>query len=90
MEGLHTELPEEQLGAPMVRRVQHLWWTIYIIDCYFSSSVGIPITVYDNDEVTTPLGSLRDSSQRDTALSLQVKLSHLLSTVISSKSIDKF
>ena len=86
MEGLHTELPEEQLNARTIRRMQHLWWTIYIMDRYFSSSVGVPIALHDN-EITTALTSPKDSSQRDATLSLQVKLSHLLSTVLNSKFI---
>jgi proline utilization trans-activator len=84
MEGLHTELPTEHLGAEGLRRCNNLWWTIYIIERHFSSTLGLPTGVHDC-EVTTPLTSPRDSSQRDAILSLHVKVARLVSTVVSSK-----
>lgn len=50
------------------------------MDRHFSSSVGIPMTAHDCD-ITT----LVDPSQQDTTLSLQVKLSRMLSTILASE-----
>ncbi|OAA35555.1 C6 transcription factor [Metarhizium rileyi] len=54
MEGLHTQLPEEELGAEKVTYCQDLWWTLYIMDRHFSSSLGLPMSVQDSD-ITTPV-----------------------------------
>ena len=85
MEGLHTELPEEALGAETVTRCRNLWWTLYIMDRHFSCSVGLPMSVKDS-EITTKINPLNQGSQGDMARSLQVNLSHLLSVTLTSKS----
>ncbi|QMW35971.1 hypothetical protein G4B84_011500 [Aspergillus flavus NRRL3357] len=54
-EGLHTHLPEEQLGAATVSRCRDLWWTLYILDRHFSYSVGLPMMTQDSD-ISTPIG----------------------------------
>ncbi|CAG8060872.1 unnamed protein product [Penicillium salamii] len=83
-EGLHTQLSEEQLGTDVVARCRNLWWTLYIMDRHFSYSVGLPMSAQDSD-ITTPIEPCT-TSHRDVALSLQVKLSHLLSTILTSES----
>lgn len=85
MEGLHTQLPEEQLGAETVRRCRNLWWTLYIMDRHFSSSLGIPITTQDSDITALP-EIPRVGLQQDPTLALQVQLWHLLSKIVASKS----
>ncbi|EFY88563.1 C6 transcription factor [Metarhizium acridum CQMa 102] len=54
MEGLHTQLPQEELGAEKVTYCRDLWWTLYIMDRHFSSSLGLPMSVQDGD-ITTPV-----------------------------------
>lgn len=85
MEGLHTQLPEEELGAEKVTYCQDLWWTLYIMDRHFSSSLGLPMSVQDSD-ITTPVNPPNIGSQSDSARSLQVNLSHLMSIIVTSKS----
>lgn len=84
-EGIHTMLPEEELGLETVTRCRNLWWTLYIMDRHFSTSLGLPTTTADC-EITVPVSSLSTDSQDDSTLSLQVKLSHLLSVIVTSKS----
>lgn len=81
-EGLHTQLSEEQLGADVVARCRNLWWTLYIMDRHFSYSVGLPMSMQDRD-ISTPIEPCSTSHQ-DVALSLQAKLSHLLSSILTS------
>ncbi|PYH96245.1 Zn(II)2Cys6 transcription factor [Aspergillus ellipticus CBS 707.79] len=83
LEGLHTELPEEELGSAALDRCRNLWWSLYIMDRHFSSSLGIPVIIQDND-VTTLIDSPNPSCQRNAMLSLRVKLSRLLSTVLGT------
>ncbi|OGM47217.1 Zn(II)2Cys6 transcription factor [Aspergillus bombycis] len=83
LEGLHTELPEDELGAATVTRCRNLWWTLYIMDRHLSSSLGLPMTTQDSD-ITTLIDSPSTCSQRDVTLSLQVRLSRLLSSILTS------
>lgn len=82
-EGLHTQLSEEQLGTDVVARCRNLWWTLYIMDRHFSYSVGLPMSAQDSD-ISTPIEPCT-ASHRDVALSLQAKLSHLLSSILTSE-----
>lgn len=83
LEGLHTPLPEKELGALMVKRCRNLWWTLYIMDRQFSTSLGLPMSIQDSG-ITTHLSVPGENSQEDTAVVLQVKLSQLLSHILSS------
>ncbi|KAK1484272.1 hypothetical protein CCUS01_03984 [Colletotrichum cuscutae] len=85
LEGLHTQLPEDALGTQVVARCRNLWWTLYIMDRHFSCSVGVPMNTQDAD-ITTVLDPPSICSQRDATLGLQVKLSRLLSSIITSQS----
>ncbi|KAM0537553.1 hypothetical protein ACHAP9_004101 [Verticillium nonalfalfae] len=82
LEGLHTPLPEKELGAQMVKRCRNLWWTLYIMDRQFSTSLGLPMSIQDGG-ITTHLSVPGENSQEDTAVVLQVKLSQLLSHILS-------
>lgn len=83
MEGMHTQLPEEDLGAETVTRCRNLWWTLYIIDRQFSSSLGLPMITNDSD--ITILVNPGGSDSRELAFSLQVRLSQMLSYIFNSE-----
>ncbi|RJE23739.1 hypothetical protein PHISCL_03932 [Aspergillus sclerotialis] len=75
-DGLHTDLPEHELGLDTVTRCRNLWWTLYVMDRHVSSSLGLPMIVQDSD-ITTVLNPARAGSRRDATLILHVKLSYL-------------
>ncbi|RGP76573.1 hypothetical protein FLONG3_5235 [Fusarium longipes] len=83
LEGLHTQLPDSELGSETVTRCRDLWWTLYIMDRHFSSSLGLPMSVQDSD-ISTPVNPPNVGSQHDSARSLQVNLSHLLSVILTT------
>ncbi|KAL3454224.1 hypothetical protein BJX65DRAFT_317914 [Aspergillus insuetus] len=83
MDGMHTQLPGDELGAETVARCRNLWWTLYVLDQHFSTSVGASMTPKDSD-ITTLLDPPATSSQSDATLGLLVRLSHLLSYILSS------
>ncbi|KAL3481034.1 fungal-specific transcription factor domain-containing protein [Aspergillus californicus] len=85
MDGMHTQLPEAELGHETVTRCRNLWWTLYVLDRHISSSVGASMTPQDSD-ITTLLDppSMSTCSQSDATLGLLVRLSHLLSYILSS------
>ncbi|OAR01680.1 hypothetical protein LLEC1_02195 [Akanthomyces lecanii] len=85
MEGLHTQLPEDELGSETVSRCRKLWWMLYIIDRHFSSSLGVPMTTPDSD-ITTQFDETETNGlvQHASTLRLQVSLSQLLSHIITT------
>ncbi|ATY65318.1 C6 transcription factor [Cordyceps militaris] len=78
LEGMHTNLPEHELGTGLTTYARDLWWTLYIMDRHFSSSVGLPMSVQDSD-ITTLVSPPGTGTAADSARSLQVNLSHLMS-----------
>ncbi|KAF5657455.1 hypothetical protein FHETE_10425 [Fusarium heterosporum] len=83
LEGLHTQLPDSELGSETVTSCRDLWWTLYIMDRHFSSSLGLPMSVQDSD-ISTPVNPPNVGSQGDSLRSLQVNLSHLLSVILTT------
>ena len=84
LEGMHTALPEDELSSDIVIRCRNLWWNLYNLDRYISTSLGLPMSVSDND-VTTLVNTPCLNVREHTTLGLQVKLSHLLAFISSSK-----
>ncbi|KAE8316587.1 fungal-specific transcription factor domain-containing protein [Aspergillus transmontanensis] len=82
MEGLHTQLPEQELGTATVTRCRNLWWTLYIMDRHVSSSLGLPMTTKDSDIST--LVNTPNMGFHDITFSLQVRLSQMLSFILST------
>ncbi|KAM5360787.1 hypothetical protein ACJZ2D_013533 [Fusarium nematophilum] len=83
LEGLHTQLPESELGPETVTSCRDLWWTLYIMDRHFSSSLGLPMSVQDSD-ITTTVNPPNVGTRGDSSRSLQVNLSHLLSVILTT------
>jgi hypothetical protein len=83
VEGLHRALPVEQLGQKRVERCTKIWWTVYILDRKFSSLIGSPTSVNDED-VTTALWDPKSSSEETAALSLHVKITQVITRVLNS------
>lgn len=81
-EGLHTQLPEEQLGLEVVTRCRNLWWTLYIMDRHFSYSVGLPMTTTDSD-ISASINPPDTCLTEDVAFTLQAKLSRLMSFILT-------
>lgn len=82
--GLHRERPAESSQGPFAARCRDVWWTIYILDRNFSSSMGVPTSIQDQD-ITASLPSLGSSSRREAAMRYQVKLSRILAQVVDSE-----
>lgn len=54
--GLHLNIPESQLRDPATREHRiRLWWTTYVFDRMWSSKLGHPFAIQDNDiELSLP------------------------------------
>ncbi|GIC86025.1 putative C6 transcription factor [Aspergillus udagawae] len=83
VEGLHRALPVDQLGQKRVERCTKVWWTVYILDRKFSSLIGSPASVNDED-VTTVLWDPMTCSQETAALSLHVKITQVITRVLNT------
>ncbi|KAM6510353.1 hypothetical protein FALCPG4_017969 [Fusarium falciforme] len=78
--GLHRERPLQTWGTEVTERCHRAWWTVYILDRAFSSSMGVPISIQDID-ITTPMPP-RDGPRDSIAMFIHVKLSTLISDVV--------
>ncbi|PWY86744.1 C6 transcription factor [Aspergillus heteromorphus CBS 117.55] len=83
VEGFHRAQPVEQLGQKLVNRWSNIWWTVYILDRQFSSLIGSPNSVRD-DEITSFLWDPQTCSQNEAALGLHVKITQVISRVLNT------
>ncbi|PYH42521.1 putative C6 transcription factor [Aspergillus saccharolyticus JOP 1030-1] len=83
VEGLHRAQPVEQLGQKLVTRWSNIWWTVYILDRKFSSFMGSPYSVND-DDVNAVLWDPRTCSQNEAVLSLHVRISQVAARVLNT------
>lgn len=85
LEGLHTCLPESEVGRDMARRCRNLWGSLWLIDRHMSTSLGLPLTT--SESVTLPwMANEASDIHEDVILGLQAKLSNLMWVILSSKS----
>ena len=74
----------EHFGPSDLERDRHLWWTVYILDRKFSSLMGNPPSIRDED-ISVQLPPQTDSGLTAATLGLHVELSRLIAQVINSK-----
>lgn len=84
-QGMHTDMPVENLGEPLVQRCRKIWWTVYILDRQMTSLMGLPQSIRD-DDITCQLPSFSGSTQRAAALNMQIKLSRIYAEIARSSS----
>jgi proline utilization trans-activator len=83
IQGMHTDMPIENLGEPLVQRCRKIWWTVYILDRQMTSLMGLPQSIQDED-ITCQLPHFNGSSQRTAALNMQIKLSRVYAEIARS------
>ncbi|KAJ5595536.1 uncharacterized protein N7459_001744 [Penicillium hispanicum] len=79
-EGMHTQMPIEYLGEPMVQRCRKIWWTVYILDREMTSLMGLPQSLSDN-HVNTLLPEFPGSIQRTAGIGMHIKLSRIIAEI---------
>ncbi|KAI1362522.1 fungal-specific transcription factor domain-containing protein [Xylaria arbuscula] len=82
-QGLHRELFGDEFTEEDKDRHYGLWWTIYILDRRFSTMMGAPSSIRDED-ITVPLPDYEKNCHFMKAMSLQVPLARLHAQVLSS------
>ncbi|TGJ86080.1 hypothetical protein E0Z10_g2710 [Xylaria hypoxylon] len=81
-QGLHRELVGNNLTNEDTERHYAVWWTVYILDRRFSSLMGAPNSIRDED-ITVPLPDSKDSHSAK-AMSMQVALAQLHAQVLNT------
>ncbi|KZL82592.1 c6 transcription factor, partial [Colletotrichum incanum] len=79
-EGMHTDMPAQQLGEAYVERCRRLWWTVHILDREMTSLFGLPPSIHD-DYVLCQLPTYSGSVQRTAALRMRIKLSKVIGSI---------
>ncbi|KAF6831213.1 C6 transcription factor [Colletotrichum plurivorum] len=79
-EGMHTDMPAQQLGEAHVERCRRIWWTVHILDREITSLFGLPPSIHD-DYVLCRLPTYSGSSQRTAALRMRIKLSEVIGSI---------
>ncbi len=84
-QGMHTDMPVENLGEALVQRCRKIWWTIYILDRQMTSLMGLPQSIQDND-ISCRLPTYSSSDQRAPALSMLIKFARIFAEISQSTS----
>jgi proline utilization trans-activator len=82
-QGMHTDMPIEKLGDPLVHRCRNIWWSVYILDRQMSSLMGLPQSIRD-DDISCPLPKLIGMAEGAGALSMQIKLARVYAEIAQS------
>lgn len=82
-QGMHTDMPVENLGDALVQRCRKIWWTVYILDRQMTSLMGLPQSIRD-DDISCQLPTFSGSSQRAAALNMQIKLARIYADIARS------
>jgi proline utilization trans-activator len=83
-QGMHTDMPVENLGEPTVQRCRKIWWTIYILDRQMTSLMGLPQAIQD-DDISCQLPTYAGSTQRVAGLQMQIKLARVYAKIARSR-----
>jgi hypothetical protein len=79
-QGMHTDMPVDQLGDHIVERSRRIWWTVYVLDREMTSLMGLPQSVHD-DDIHPALPHFGGSTQRVAALHMQIRLCRSIASV---------
>lgn len=77
-------MPEEVAGTEYSRRCNVMFWAVYMLDREFSSTIGTPSSIRDED-ITVKLPSETDDSIDALNMTLHVRLSRLRARILTSK-----
>ncbi|KAJ5560885.1 transcriptional regulator family: Fungal Specific TF [Penicillium sp. DV-2018c] len=83
LEGIHRHVPEELGGPDLSKRCRTIFWVVYLLDREFSALVGAPSSIRDED-ITVKLPAKMDNSVEHVNLTLHVRLSRLMATILTT------
>ncbi|KAJ5956284.1 transcriptional regulator family: Fungal Specific TF [Penicillium viridicatum] len=83
IEGIHRHVPEEICGPALSKRCRTIFWVVYMLDREFSALIGAPSSIRDED-ITVKLPAEMDDSVEQINLTLHVRLSRLMATILTT------
>ncbi|OQD98122.1 hypothetical protein PENSOL_c010G03468 [Penicillium solitum] len=83
IEGIHRHVPEEICGPELSKRCRTIFWVVYMLDREFSALIGAPSSIRDED-ITVKLPAEMDDSVEQINLTLHVRLSRLMATILTT------
>lgn len=83
VEGLHTNIQEINVGPEFARRGRQIWWTVYSLDRRFSTSMGLPNSLREED-ITAPFPEVTNTSMSVMGQAIHVGICQLLGRIIRS------
>ena len=86
--GMHTDMPVQDLGQPLVQRCRKIWWTVCLLDRQMTSLMGIPQSIRTY-EITCQLPDFTDSAHRRATLQMQINLSHAYADIARCKQVPE-
>ncbi|KAH7052257.1 fungal-specific transcription factor domain-containing protein [Macrophomina phaseolina] len=78
--GLHSEPSPIVMDERTCERRRKLWWTIYIIDRRFTSQIGAPVAIQDEDITVAPPKA--PGSRKASPLNINASLARILTDVV--------
>ncbi|KAI8655497.1 Zn(2)-C6 fungal-type domain-containing protein [Fusarium keratoplasticum] len=81
-EGFHRHASPAEVGATHSRRCNTMFWATYILDRHFSTLVGAPSSIRDED-ITAKLPSETVDSSWALAMTLNIRLSRLTAEILA-------
>ncbi|KAI5465278.1 hypothetical protein BGZ63DRAFT_500398 [Mariannaea sp. PMI_226] len=79
-QGMHTDMPQHDLGEELVERSRKAWWTAYVLDREMTSLMGLPQSIHD-DDVHPTLPSFAGSAHRVSALHMQIRFAQTIAAI---------
>ncbi|CDM31333.1 transcriptional regulator family: Fungal Specific TF [Penicillium roqueforti] len=83
IEGIHRHVPEDICGPELSKRCRTIFWVVYMLDREFSALIGAPSSIRDED-ITVKLPAEMDDSVEQINLTLHVRLSRLMATILTT------
>jgi proline utilization trans-activator len=87
--GLHRRIPENSMSAPEREHRVRVWWTCYALDRIYTSKVGLPVLLRDEDiDVQMPsMDGLSPEEAEDfyspELMTAQIKLARITGYIMS-------
>lgn len=73
-QGMNTDAGSNNFSQATVERSRETWWTVYVLDRLMSSTLGVPLTLAD-ENISALLPSFAGSTRKSLALSILIKVS---------------
>lgn len=81
---MHRHVPEEVVGRELSARCNTIFWVVYLLDREFSSQIGGPSSIRDED-ISARLPTHGKENVHAWNMSLHVELSRLVAQILTSK-----